>query len=126
LIGSIQTLENTPTIYTITESNGTYSISPTSTGITFNLKKLKILKYNDEYYYQRDDTHFTTLLNSSKNYKEFTLNTATLGNVSITSFNTYSTIPTITNTLASGTLIATINGTNIYAPAYTDADGVSY
>ena len=33
---------------------------------------------------------------------------------------------TVTNTLASGTLIATINGTNIYAPAYTDADGVSY
>ena len=33
---------------------------------------------------------------------------------------------TINNTLASGTLIATINGTNIYAPAYTDADGVSY
>lgn len=33
---------------------------------------------------------------------------------------------TITNTLASGTLIAVINGTNIYAPAYTDADGVSY
>ena len=32
----------------------------------------------------------------------------------------------ITNTLSSGTLIATINGTNIYAPAYTDADGVSY
>lgn len=33
---------------------------------------------------------------------------------------------TVTNTLTSGTLIATINGTNIYAPAYTDADGVSY
>lgn len=33
---------------------------------------------------------------------------------------------TVTNTLASGTLIATINGTNIYAPAYIDADGVSY
>ena len=33
---------------------------------------------------------------------------------------------TVTNTLASGTLIATINGINIYAPAYTDADGVSY
>ena len=33
---------------------------------------------------------------------------------------------TVTNTLGSGTLIATINGTNIYAPAYTDADGVSY
>lgn len=33
---------------------------------------------------------------------------------------------TVTNTLASGTLIATINGTNVYAPAYTDADGVSY
>ena len=33
---------------------------------------------------------------------------------------------TVTNTLASGTLIATINGTSIYAPAYTDADGVSY
>ena len=33
---------------------------------------------------------------------------------------------TVTNTLASGTLIATINGTNIYAPAYTDADEVSY
>lgn len=33
---------------------------------------------------------------------------------------------TVTNTLASGTLIATINGTNIYAPAYVDADGVSY
>lgn len=33
---------------------------------------------------------------------------------------------TITNTLSSGTLIATINGTNIYAPSYTDADGVSY
>ena len=33
---------------------------------------------------------------------------------------------TVTNTLSSGTLIATINGTNIYAPAYTDADGVSY
>lgn len=32
----------------------------------------------------------------------------------------------ITNTLSSGTLIATINGTDIYAPAYTDADGVSY
>ena len=32
----------------------------------------------------------------------------------------------VTNTLSSGTLIATINGTNIYAPAYTDADGVSY
>ena len=33
---------------------------------------------------------------------------------------------TITNTLASGVLIATINGTNIYAPQYTDADEVSY
>lgn len=33
---------------------------------------------------------------------------------------------TVTNTLASGTLIATINGTNIYAPAYTDVDWVSY
>lgn len=33
---------------------------------------------------------------------------------------------TVNNTLSSGTLIATINGTNIYAPAYTDADGVSY
>lgn len=32
----------------------------------------------------------------------------------------------VSNTLSSGTLIATINGTNIYAPAYTDADGVSY
>ncbi len=32
----------------------------------------------------------------------------------------------VTNTLNSGTLIATVNGTNIYAPAYTDADGVSY
>lgn len=32
----------------------------------------------------------------------------------------------VTNTLSSGTLIATVNGTNIYAPAYTDADGVSY
>ena len=32
----------------------------------------------------------------------------------------------VTNTLSSGTLIATINGTNIYAPSYTDADGVSY
>ena len=32
----------------------------------------------------------------------------------------------ITNVLTTGTLIATINGTNIYAPAYTDADGVSY
>ena len=34
---------------------------------------------------------------------------------------------TITNTLSSGLLIATINGTNIYIPtSYTDADGVSY
>lgn len=33
---------------------------------------------------------------------------------------------TVTPVLSSGTLIATINGTNIYAPAYTDADGVSY
>ena len=33
---------------------------------------------------------------------------------------------TITNTLSSGTLIATINGTNIYAPNYTDVDEVSY
>lgn len=32
----------------------------------------------------------------------------------------------VTNTLQTGTLIATINGTNIYAPAYTDADGVGY
>lgn len=32
----------------------------------------------------------------------------------------------ISNTLSSGTLIATINGTNIYAPSYTDADEVSY
>ena len=34
--------------------------------------------------------------------------------------------PTITNTLSSGTLIATINGTNIYAPSYTDGNEVSY
>ena len=33
---------------------------------------------------------------------------------------------TITNVLSSGTLIATINGIDIYAPAYIDADGVSY
>ena len=33
---------------------------------------------------------------------------------------------TVSQVLTSGTLIATINGTNIYAPAYTDADGVSY
>ena len=33
---------------------------------------------------------------------------------------------TITNTLSSGTLIATINGTNIYVPDYTDVDEVSY
>lgn len=32
----------------------------------------------------------------------------------------------VTQVLTSGTLIATINGTNIYAPTYTDADGVSY
>ena len=32
----------------------------------------------------------------------------------------------VNNTLATGTLIATINGVNIYAPAYIDADGVSY
>lgn len=32
----------------------------------------------------------------------------------------------ITNAATTGTLIATINGTNIYAPAYADADGVSY
>jgi hypothetical protein len=33
----------------------------------------------------------------------------------------------VTNTLSSGLLIATINGTNIYIPtSYTDADGVSY
>ena len=32
----------------------------------------------------------------------------------------------VSNTLSSGTLIATINGTNIYAPSYIDADGVSY
>ena len=35
-------------------------------------------------------------------------------------------VTTITNTLATGTLIATINGTNIYAPAYTDADNIAY
>lgn len=33
---------------------------------------------------------------------------------------------TVTQTLTSGTAIATINGTTIYAPSYTDADGVSY
>lgn len=33
---------------------------------------------------------------------------------------------TVTNTLASGTLIATINGTNIYAPSYTNGDNLSY
>ena len=32
----------------------------------------------------------------------------------------------ITNTLTSGELIATINGTNIYAPFYTDGDNLSY
>jgi len=126
VIGYIQLNEDIPTIYTITESNGTYSISPTSTGLSFGIKKIKILKYNDEYYYQKDNTHFTTPLDSNKTYKEFTLNTQTLGNVSVSSFNTYSAAPTITNTLSSGTLIATINGTNIYAPSYTDADGVSY
>jgi len=33
---------------------------------------------------------------------------------------------TITNTLASGILIATINGTNIYAPSYTNGDNLAY
>lgn len=33
---------------------------------------------------------------------------------------------TVSQTLTSGTAIATINGTTIYAPSYTDADGVSY
>lgn len=113
-------------IYTITESNGTYSISPTSSKITFYGSKLTILKYNDEYYYQRNNTHFATPLDPNKNYKEFVLNTPTMGTVSVSSFSTYSAAPTITNTLSSGTLIATINGTNIYAPSYTDADGVSY
>lgn len=32
----------------------------------------------------------------------------------------------ITNILTSGELIATINGTNIYAPSYTDGDNFSY
>ena len=32
----------------------------------------------------------------------------------------------ISNTLSSGTLIATIDGVDIYAPSYTDTDGVSY
>lgn len=32
----------------------------------------------------------------------------------------------ITNTLASGELIATINGTNIYAPSYEDGDNLEY
>lgn len=45
------------------------------------------------------------------------------------SFALSATIPaatTITNTLSSGILIATINGVNIYAPSYTNADEVSY
>ena len=33
---------------------------------------------------------------------------------------------TITNTLSSGTLIATINGTNIYIPSYMDGDSLGY
>ncbi len=32
----------------------------------------------------------------------------------------------VSNTLASGTLIATINGTNIYAPTYTNGDNLAY
>ena len=33
---------------------------------------------------------------------------------------------TVSQVQTSGTLIATINGVSIYAPSYTDADGVSY
>lgn len=33
---------------------------------------------------------------------------------------------TITDTLNSGTLIAAINGTNIYAPTYSNVDEVGY
>ena len=36
------------------------------------------------------------------------------------------TATTVTATVTAGTAIATINGTTIYAPAYIDADGVSY
>jgi hypothetical protein len=90
-----------------------------------------ILNYNGEKYYYNSNSgttyRFTTLLDSNQNYREFTLNipTSFMGTVTVTSFGTYS-AATITNTLSSGTLIATINGTNIYAPSYTDADGVSY
>lgn len=53
-------------------------------------------------------------------------NNATITLVSAPKMTDIQTATAISNTLSSGTLIATINGTNIYAPAYTDADGVSY
>lgn len=117
--------------YTITYSNNSYILSSTAP-LNFLGTVTTVLTYDGEKYYFNSKSgtsyKFTTLLDSNKNYKEFTLNipTSPLGTVRVTSFDTYSAASTITNALASGTLIATINGTNIYAPAYTDADGVSY
>ena len=51
--------------------------------------------------------------------------TSSYANGTIT-LNASSQAPTITNTLASGELIATINGTNIYAPSYDDGDDLLY
>lgn len=51
---------------------------------------------------------------------------ATSGVAQILNKPTIPAATTVVQTLTSGTLIATINGTNIYAPSYTDADGVSY
>ena len=51
--------------------------------------------------------------------------TSSYSNGTIT-LNASSQAPTITNTLASGELIATINGTNIYAPSYDDGDDLLY
>lgn len=51
---------------------------------------------------------------------------ATSGVAQILNKPTIPAATTVTQVLTSGTVIATINGTNIYAPSYTDADGVSY
>lgn len=62
------------------------------------------------------------------NIKMYKMTIASSNTIIYTPGNTFwpDTPTSVVPALSSGTLIATINGQEIYAPSYTDADGVSY
>lgn len=90
-----------------------------------NNHEIVILDLGHEYYYFQSYDRGVSDMIFQGGFNNYQIMPYKMNN-SYTNYWYLNTQGNVYQVLTSGTLIATINGTSIYAPTYTDADGVSY